>query len=139
MTHERLGDIAEALNWGRTRFTDPEGAIKREEFVRLEFQKYLETDVAKARDPETNKILGSMQWLGKYLPTVDLYQVVALAMEGKYKAEELQEAAELARRDHAAEEALHVELAKTEPACEKRRQAVAPDKPASKPALRRKK
>jgi hypothetical protein len=104
LTDEKLADIAEALKWGRDRFSDPERARKREEIVHEAFEAYLESDVAKARNPETNKILGSMQWTGEYLPTVELYQLVGLAMEGKYRVEELHDAAQLARRDLELEE-----------------------------------
>lgn len=103
LTDEKLAQIAEVLEWPRDHFKDPNKTIEREEFVRKTFAKYMRSEVGLKSDAETNKILESMRWVGKFLPSVRLYQAVALAMEGKYTPEQLVGALELAEADEASE------------------------------------
>lgn len=77
-------------------------AMKRERFIREQFELYLQSEVGQSADPETHKILQSMQWTGKYLPSKRLYQAVTLAMEERYTAAQLVEAMELEDQDRKA-------------------------------------
>lgn len=77
-------------------------ALKRERYIREQFEQFLQSDVGRAADPETIKILQSMQWTGKYLPSKRLYQAVTLAMEERYTAAQLADAMELEEQDRKA-------------------------------------
>lgn len=77
-------------------------ALKRERYIREQFDLFLQSDVGRAADPETIRILQSMQWTGKYLPSKRLYQAVTLAMEADYTAAQLVDALELEEQDRKA-------------------------------------
>jgi hypothetical protein len=103
LSDEKLERIAEALEWPRDHFKDPAKTIDREAYVRDIFEQFMKTDVARAADPETLSIIKSMKWLGKWLPSVKLYQAVVLAMEGRYTAAELAQSHMLEAADRAAD------------------------------------
>lgn len=77
-------------------------ALKRERYIREQFEQYLQSEVGRTADPETHRILASMQWTGKYLPSKRLYQAVTLAMEERYTAAQLLDAMELEEQDRKA-------------------------------------
>lgn len=105
LTDEKLAAIARILKWPENHFKDPAKTLERAEYIRREFQKYLRTEIGRSADPETHRILESMQWTGKWLPSVTLYQAVTLAMEGRYTAAQLLDALELEAQDRAEEAA----------------------------------
>jgi hypothetical protein len=104
LTEKKLAEIAEALGWPRDHFKDPTKTLEREEYIRREFRKYMQSDVGRSADPETHKILESMQWTGKYLPDVRLYQVLTLVMERSYTAAQVLDALALEDEDRKAEQ-----------------------------------
>lgn len=104
LTDERLEQIADLLqkprDWLKAR--GEQNARKREHYIREQFALYLESEVGKSADPETHKILGSMQWTGKWLPDVRLYQALTLVMEGRYTTEQVLDAIKLEEEDRKA-------------------------------------
>ncbi|HYC44505.1 MAG TPA: hypothetical protein VED01_03375 [Burkholderiales bacterium] len=102
LTDEKLEQIAEALQWPKDHFRDPAKTLERETYIRQEFEKYLRSEIGRTADPETHRILKSMQWLGKYLPNAKLYQILTLTMEGRYTAAQLLDALELEAADNEA-------------------------------------
>jgi len=72
LTEAKLTEIARVLgkpdDWLHE--GGEQSARKREHYIREQFEKYLQTEVGRTADPETHKILESMQWTGKWLPSV---------------------------------------------------------------------
>jgi transcriptional regulator with XRE-family HTH domain len=106
LTKEKLIEIAKVLGKPDDWLQDggETSARKREHYIRAEFEKYLQTEVGRSADPETHKILESMQWTGQWLPSVRLYQSVQLTMEGKYTPAQMLDAMELEAADRKAVE-----------------------------------
>jgi hypothetical protein len=77
-------------------------ALRRERYIREQFELYLQSEVGREADPETHRILASMQWTGKYLPSKRLYQHVTLAMEERYTAAQLLDSIDLEEQDRKA-------------------------------------
>jgi hypothetical protein len=99
LTDKKLEQIAEVLQWPRDHFKDPVGTIKREDYIRREFQKFLQTDVGREAHQETIRILESMRWTGEFLPSKQLYVAVTIAMEGRYTQAQIIDALKLEEDD----------------------------------------
>lgn len=95
LTDEKLAQIAEVLKWPRDHFKAPGRTAQRAEYIRKEFNKYLEHEVGRDALPETHRILESMQWTGDLLPSKELYIAVTIAMEGRYTAAQVADALKL--------------------------------------------
>ena len=103
LTDKKLEQIAEVLEWPRNHFRNPTQTLKREDYIRREFQKFLASDVGREAHPETIKVLESMRWTGDVLPTAKLYVAVTLAMEERYRPVQLLDAVRLEADDAVAE------------------------------------
>lgn len=106
LTKEKRIQIAEVLGKPRDWLMEDGDARaqKREIYIRREYKKYLASPAGRVADPETHKILESMQWNGKYLPDERLYVAVSLVMEGRYTAEQVLDALQLEDDDRKAEQ-----------------------------------
>jgi hypothetical protein len=83
---ERVADI---LGLPRDHFEAPDRTAARELYIHKEFQKFLLTDIGRGIDDETRRTLAGMPFTGRRLPTVALYQAIALSMRGDHTTEEI--------------------------------------------------
>jgi len=108
LTPERLQKLCEFLEVPLNHFADPDMTVRRSDYIREEFVKFMSTEIAGNADPEILTILEHIPFLGNRLPTKALYEALAIAMrDGRYSNEQLIEAArendELAQVDLAKE------------------------------------
>jgi hypothetical protein len=87
------------LKWPRDHFKKPGATLRRSEYVRAEFEKFLGSEVGRSAHPETIRVLESMQWNGEFLPTETLYKAVTFAMEGHYTPAQIAAALQLEAED----------------------------------------
>lgn len=80
--------VADLLGYPKNHFSAPDETAKRVAYVHRTFQAFLRTELGAKTDEETRRILQSMPFTGKRLPTVALYQAIALALEGKYTSDQ---------------------------------------------------
>lgn len=99
LTPRKLEEVAEALRWPRDHFKNPVNTLKREDYIRREFGKFLASEVGREANRETVKVLESMKWTGDVLPTKKLYIAVTLAMEERYRPVQLLDAIRLEAED----------------------------------------
>lgn len=99
LTEEKLNQIADLLELPRSHFVAPDQTLARDRYVREKFAAFLKTEIGRSIDADTKRTIESMKFLGKWLPTVQLYQAVALAIEGRYSVAQLAEALELEESD----------------------------------------
>jgi hypothetical protein len=94
-TPERQRRVEELLRLPHGHFAAPELTEKRELYVRRTFEQFRKTEIARALDQESLKTLESIPFNGAKLPTVELYQALALAMGGHYSTQQLDAALKL--------------------------------------------
>lgn len=99
LTPEKLEQIAAVLEWPKDHFKAPGNTLKRDEYIRKEFRKYLDTEVGRDAHPETHRILESMRWTGDFLPSKELFVAVTVAMEGRYTTVQIAGAMKLEQED----------------------------------------
>jgi hypothetical protein len=81
--------VAELLGYPKNHFGSPDETARRVAYIHRTFQTFLHTEIGAKTDEETRRILQGMAFTGKRFPTVALYQAFALALEGKYTGEQL--------------------------------------------------
>lgn len=84
-------------------FGDPDLTEARAEFIRAEYEKFLEHEVAretKAKDPEILEIIRQMPWNGEKLPTKAAFVAICIAMtNAKYTTAQIVAAARQAQAE----------------------------------------
>lgn len=81
--------VADLLGYPKAHFEAPDDTARRVAYIHRTFQAFLRTEIGAKTDEETRRILQGMAFTGKRLPTVALYQAFALALEGKYTSDQL--------------------------------------------------
>lgn len=92
---DKQAEVADILGLPKTHFQAPDLTERRELYIRRTFLEFLKTDVAKGLDAETLRTIERIPFTGEKLPTVALYQSLALAMGGHYSTEQLDSALQL--------------------------------------------
>lgn len=87
--------VADALGKPRNFFSDPEENERRNQHIRATFEAFLRTDIGQKIDAETRRSIEHIPFLGERLPTVGLYQAIALAMAGHLSPERAMNAVDL--------------------------------------------
>jgi hypothetical protein len=82
--------VADLLGYSRSHFEAPDLTAKRMAYVHRTFQEFLKTEIGTEIDEETRKTLRGIPFTTR-LPTVALYQAIALAMKGAYTTHQLAE------------------------------------------------
>lgn len=82
--------VADLLGYSRNHFEAPDLTAKRMAYVHRTFQEFLKTEIGTKIDSETQRTLRGIPFTSR-LPTVALYQAIALAMDGKYTTDQLTE------------------------------------------------
>jgi hypothetical protein len=88
----RQRQVEEILALPRGHFQAPDLTEKRELYIKRTFQEFLQTDIAKDLDAEALRTIERMSFTGDKLPTVLLYQSIALAMKGHYSVRQIDSA-----------------------------------------------
>jgi len=100
--------VALALGKPRNFFGDPEEQQLRERHIAETFAKFMQTEIGAELDEDTRETIRRMPFLGERLPTVPLYQQIALLLKGAITLDEAAAAREF-------NEALDRELELPEP------------------------
>lgn len=83
---ELQAKVADALGKPRNFFSDPQEASVREAHIAETFAKFCRGDIGSKLDDEIRRSLKAFPFLGRKLPTVSLYEAMALAMQGHMTA-----------------------------------------------------
>lgn len=83
--------VADLLGYPRDHFEAPDRTARRVAHIHTTFQAFLETELGSKIDPETRRTLEGIPFTGRRLPTVALYQAIALAMEGRYTVDQMEQ------------------------------------------------
>lgn len=82
--------VADLLGYSRNHFEEPDLTARRMAHVHRTFQEFLKTEIGAKLDEETRKTLRGIPFTSR-LPTVALYQAIALALAGEYTTDQLGE------------------------------------------------